>query len=71
MATNKKRSYEQTVAELEEVTALLEEGSLPLADMLSLYERGMTLAKEAGAFLDEYEARLTKLTLPAEEDDGI
>ncbi len=71
MAVKQKRSYEEIVAELEKTIAQLEAGSLPLSDMLTLYERGAALAKEAGALLDGYEARLTELALPTEGNDGI
>ena len=71
MAAKQKRPYEEIVLELEQVLAQLEDGSLPLSDLLTLYERGAALAKEAGARLDAYEARLTALSLPAEEENGI
>jgi len=50
-----KMSYEAAFAELEETVQKLEAGSLPLAEALDLYQRGMALAKHCNLQLDNAE----------------
>lgn len=66
----KEPSFEELFDELETTIEKLEAGSLTLDESLSLYERGMALAKQCGTQLDRAELRLTELApeLPAEAD---
>lgn len=57
----KKPTYEQLMEELEGIVAKLEEGNIPLADMVALYERGATIGKECMKMLEDYEGKLTVL----------
>ena len=56
-----KMSYETAFAELEETVQKLESGSLPLAEALDLYQRGMALAKHCNLQLDNAELTIKAL----------
>ena len=49
----KKLTFEQAMARLEEIVAQLEAGDHPLAESLSLYEEGAKLMKQCVAMLDK------------------
>ena len=51
-------SYEDALAELEEILAALEAGDLPLEESLARYERGATLAAYCEELLDKAELRV-------------
>lgn len=53
-----KMDYEQALAELEQVTAQLENEQLPLEKMLEFYARGQALAIRCNQLLDEAELRV-------------
>jgi exodeoxyribonuclease VII small subunit len=59
-------TFEQAYAELEETVQKLEAGGLPLAEAITLYQRGMSLAKHCGRHLDEAELCI-KMLLPSGE----
>ena len=54
----KKQSFEESMQRLEEIVDALSAGSLPLDDMMKLYEEGKTLSKESLTQLEAYEGRL-------------
>lgn len=62
----KNLSFEQAYNQLEETVQKLEGGSLSLAEVMGLYERGMALAQQCGIQLDQAELTIKKLT-PAGE----
>ena len=75
----KKLSFEQAMARLDEIVRHLEKGDLPLDDSLSLFEEGPDLIRRCGAMLDEAEQQLVKLKkgpdrepqeLPFEDDNA-
>jgi exodeoxyribonuclease VII small subunit len=55
-------AFEAAFAQLEEIVGKLEEGDLPLDDVLALFERGQRLAAFCGARLDEAELQVQKLS---------
>ena len=57
----KKMTFEQAMARLEEIVKLLEQGEAPLGDALSLFEEGTKLMKKCSAQLDRAEQKVTKL----------
>lgn len=57
----KKLSFEQGMARLDEIVRHLEKGDLPLDDSLSLFEEGTSLIRRCGAMLDKAEQQLVKL----------
>lgn len=58
---DKSDSFEKLYAELEDTIAKLEAGDLPLDESLALFQRGMELAKQCGALLDQAELRIKEL----------
>lgn len=51
-------SYEAIMAELSALTARMERGDLPLAQLLDEYNRGVELIKKAEKLLDKAEKKL-------------
>jgi exodeoxyribonuclease VII small subunit len=64
-----KYSYEQALAELEEITRQLEETPPALDETLRLFERGQLLAQRCVALLDQADLKLR--TLSGEELDSL
>ncbi len=55
-------SFEQALAELETTVARLEEGNLPLDEMVKLYQRGKSLAEHCQQLLDRATLQVRQLT---------
>lgn len=56
----KKISFETKLEQLEKIVSELESGSVPLDEMVSLYEKGQILYKECNDILSTYEKRLNR-----------
>ena len=63
--TEEKRSIEENLKSIEEVTQRLESGSLTLSEALEEFKKGVALVKEASEQLGEAEKTLKVL-----EEDG-
>lgn len=61
-------SYEQAVAELEEIVKKLEKGELTLDESINYFQRGVELTKHCRKKLDAAERSITMLI---EGEDGI
>ncbi len=57
----KDMSFEQLMAEFEDVVGRVEKGQLPLEQTVELFEYGMSLAREASRRLDDAERRIKVL----------
>jgi exodeoxyribonuclease VII small subunit len=57
-AKPKKAGFEQSLAELEELVAQMESGSLPLDEALRHFERGVQLTRECQLALQAAQARV-------------
>ena len=57
----KAKTFEENIARLEEIIALLEKGEAPLADSLALFEEGTKLIAACTKQLDQAEQRVVKL----------
>ncbi len=55
-------NYEKSIARLEEITDKLENGNLPLEEMLKLYEEGTALAAKCSKVLDAAQIKITELS---------
>ena len=55
------RSFEQNMARLEQIVALLERGDAKLADSLALFEEGTRLVSRCSAMLDGAQQQIMKL----------
>lgn len=60
-----KMSFEEAMAELEQVVRRLETGDVPLDDSIALYERGDALRKHCESKLKAAEARVEQITADA------
>ncbi|RLD12100.1 MAG: exodeoxyribonuclease VII small subunit [Chlamydiae bacterium] len=74
----KKQSFEDSLAQLENVVGKMEGGDIPLDECIDLYEKGVKLAGFCAKELDAAEKRIEKLhkknegefeTTPFDEDD--
>ena len=57
----KKQSFEQSLARLEEIVRHLEKGDLPLSESLALFEEGTKLLGGCSRMLDEAQQKVVKL----------
>lgn len=55
------KTFEQSLARLEEIVRLLEKGDAPLAESLGLFEEGAGLVRACEKQLDEAEQKVVKL----------
>ena len=56
-----KKSFEETMAELEGIVEKLERGELPLDESIDFFQRGIELSKYCSKRLDELERKITVL----------
>ena len=70
--TEKTLSYEEAVAQLEQLVRQMESGNLTLQESVQSYEKGISLIKFCESELDKYEKIIEQLGggKPAEESDG-
>ncbi len=59
-------TFEQAMAELEQVVGQLERGDVALEDSIRLYERGAELRKRCDQKLKEAEEKVAAITLDAD-----
>jgi exodeoxyribonuclease VII small subunit len=64
-----KQDYEKSVERLEEISALLEAGQLPLEQSIKLYEEGARLAAFCTKILEEAEQKITALSTLEEAEN--
>ena len=57
-----KKTFEQSIKELEEIVRRLENGDASLDESLTLFESGVKLAKSCQKMLDEAELKVMELT---------
>ena len=57
----KKQTFEQAMARLEEIVRQLEQGDAPLEDALSLFEEGSALMKQCTTLLNRAEQKVNQL----------
>lgn len=58
-------TFEQAIAELEEVVGRLEGGDVPLDQSIALYERGAALRARCNALLEQAEEKVERITANA------
>ena len=59
--TKKLPSFEETVQELEQIIARLEQGELNLDESLTLYEQGIALTRQRSQQLESAQLKLEEL----------
>ena len=62
----KDKTFEESIARLEEIVGALEKGDTQLADSLRLFEEGTRLVGACGRMLDEAEQKVVKLAKGAD-----
>ena len=62
MPTKNKLTFEQSMARLEEIVALLEKGDAPLEEAMTLFEEGAAILRTCTRQLDEAEQKVKLLT---------
>lgn len=65
---DKEVSFEESIRQLSEIVERLESGDLPLDESVTLFEKGMLIAKRSKAQLDRAEKRVEELL--AVDEDG-
>jgi len=68
MAKEPALTFEQSVAQLEQIVAAIESGQIGLEESLAKYEQGMSLVKRCRGILDNAEKRIQVLS---ETKDGL
>jgi len=63
---NEPKSFEQAIAELEEIVQKLDSGEIPLEESIVMFERAQFLAKWCRDILDKIEGKL-KILMPDNE----
>jgi exodeoxyribonuclease VII small subunit len=58
-------SYEQALAELDQIIERLERGAVALDEAIAAYERGARLAQHCGSLLDRTEQKISQLVVGA------
>ena len=61
----KKLSFERAIEELESIVKRLEDGKVPLEELVAIYERGESLKRRCEELLRQAEARVDKITTDA------
>ena len=56
-----KKTFEENLADLEEIVKNLETGNVPLEEAMEKFKRGVTLSKELEKTLSEAEETVTKI----------
>jgi exodeoxyribonuclease VII small subunit len=64
-------SFEQALAELEQIVARLESGQAPLEDSIRLYERGAALKAHCEQRLEQARLRVEKIVVGAGGAPGV
>ena len=66
--SEKKQSFEEALARLEEIVRTLEKGEAKLEDSLKLFEEGTRLARQCERVLNRAEEKVRLLTAAGETD---
>jgi exodeoxyribonuclease VII small subunit len=64
-------SFEQALAELEQIVARLESGQAPLEDSIRMYERGAALKSHCETRLEAARLRVEKIVMGANGPQGV
>ncbi|GHV39753.1 hypothetical protein FACS1894187_20070 [Synergistales bacterium] len=67
--TGEAEKFSDKIERLDETLRRLDDRNLPFDESLDLFERGVSLVKEARAYLEKAEQRVTLLTREGEETD--
>ncbi|MEN3027076.1 MAG: exodeoxyribonuclease VII small subunit [Chlorobiota bacterium] len=74
MSENSSPSFESQLARLEEIVTLLDRGTLPLEQLLQLYEEAMQLIASCRQYLEQAELRVIQIrsaAFPTADEEGF
>ena len=60
------KTFEQSIARLDEIVKLMERGSVPLEQALQLFQEGTALVKSCNSMLDKAELEVVRLMKSAD-----
>ena len=60
------KSFEQSMARLEQIVRAMEWGDVPLEESLKLFQEGTELVRSCGKLLDEAQLQVTKIMTAAD-----
>ncbi|TGD21711.1 exodeoxyribonuclease VII small subunit [Companilactobacillus suantsaicola] len=69
--TEKKKTFEENLADLEEIVTNLESGNVPLEEAMEKFKKGVTLSKELEKTLSDAEETVTKVMTKDGEEINI
>ncbi|MDC1068609.1 exodeoxyribonuclease VII small subunit [Candidatus Kapabacteria bacterium] len=61
-------TFEEKIKRLDEIASLMEDNETSVEQLVTLYEEGMKLSKEAKKFLDEAEQKIIDISSQKEFD---
>lgn len=64
--SKKKLTFEESMARLEQIVRVLEQGNAPLEESLKLFQEGTDLVRSCGKLLDEAELQIKKVLTAAD-----
>jgi len=64
--SKKKLSFEESMARLEQIVRVLEQGNAPLEESLKLFQEGTDLVRSCGKLLDEAELQIKTVLTAAD-----
>ena len=65
----KEKTFEESMARLEEIVQILEQNEKPLDETISLFEEGLKLVRTCDARLKSFETRIEEITAADHEEE--
>ncbi len=65
----KEKTFEESMARLEEIVQILEKNEKPLDETISLFEEGLKLVRTCDARLKSFETRIEEITAADHEEE--
>ena len=65
----KEKTFEESMARLEEIGRILEQNEKPLDETISLFEEGLKLVRTCDARLKSFETRIEEITAADHEEE--
>jgi exodeoxyribonuclease VII small subunit len=68
MSREKTKTFEESMARLEDIVDLLQENEQPLDETIKLFEEGLKLVRDCEGKLKEFETKVAELSEESEEN---
>ncbi|MBQ3272705.1 MAG: exodeoxyribonuclease VII small subunit [Solobacterium sp.] len=66
---DKEKTFEESMARLEEIVRILEQNEKPLDETISLFEEGLKLVRTCDARLKSFETKIEEITAADHEEE--